>query len=174
MTDKTHDSASILELARRVLRTEGRAVLESADRLGDPFVRIVRTTLELAGRVVLSGVGKSGIVAMKIAASLASTGTPAFFLKPLDAVHGDLGMVAAGDLLLLLSNSGETQELVHVLSAAKNLGARVAVMTGDPESTLGREADMTLDIGVEREACPLGLAPTTSTTVSLALGMRWP
>ncbi len=144
--------------------------MAAAEGLGEPFCALVRRALDPGGRVVLTGVGKSGIVAMKIAATLASTGTSAFFLRPLDAVHGDLGMVAPGDLLMALSNSGETQEILKVVAAAKDLGATVAAVTGEPTSTLAREADLVLPVGVEREACPLGLAPTTSTTVVLAVG----
>jgi arabinose-5-phosphate isomerase len=160
----------ILGLGRRVLRIEGDAVLAAGRSVDGSFCRLVRAMLDMTGKVVLTGVGKSGIVAMKIAATLASTGTPAFFLKPLDAVHGDLGMVAPGDLLLALSHSGETQEILNVIVAAKALRARIAAITGDATSTLAREADIVLCVAVEREACPLGLAPTTSTTVAAAIG----
>jgi len=161
---------AVLSRARQVLVAEGRAVLQAAEELGEAFCELVEKILPLEGRVVLTGVGKSGIVGMKIAATLASTGTPAFFLKPLDAIHGDLGMLTAQDLLLALSHSGETLEILNVISAAKNLGTFVAAMTGDPSSTLAREADLVVPVIVQQEACPLGLAPTTSTTVALAVG----
>ena len=170
MSAKDISSEEILARARRVLQAEGRAVLEAARDLGEPFCTLLRRVLELKGKVVLTGVGKSGIVAMKIAATLVSTGTSAVFLKPLDAVHGDLGVVTNEDLLIALSNSGETQEILNVVCAAKNLGAQVAAVTGDPESTLARESDFVLPVTVPAEACPLGLAPTTSTTVALAVG----
>ncbi len=164
-------SERILASARRVLAAEGTAVLDAAARLGEPFCRLVDAILRLPpGRVAVTGVGKSGIIGMKIAATLASVGTPAFFLKPLDAVHGDLGMVSHEDLLLALSHSGETAEILSVVFAAKNIGARVAVMTGQAGSTLAREADLVLEVPAATEACPLGLAPTTSTTVTLAVG----
>src|SRR5206468_11029648 len=118
--------------------------------------------LELPGRVVVTGVGKSGLIGEKMAATLSSTGTPSFFLKPVDALHGDLGMLMAGDLLLAISNSGETEEVLAVVLAAKGLGVALAALTGAPGSTLAREAELAIDAGVEREACPLGLAPTAS------------
>ena len=161
---------SILQCARRVTDAEGGAVLAAGASLDDAFCALAREILDLGGRVGVTGVGKSGIVGMKIAATLASTGTPAFFLKPLDAVHGDLGMVSRGDLLIMLSFSGETHEILNVLFAARNIGARIAAFTGDPRSTLAREADITIPLRVDREACPLGLAPTTSTAVMLAVG----
>ncbi|HAK95749.1 MAG TPA: hypothetical protein DCM87_12325 [Planctomycetes bacterium] len=171
MPPQNDSSEKILASARRVLAAEGAAVLGAAAHLGEPFCRLVGAILGLPpGRVAVTGVGKSGIIGMKIAATLASVGTPAFFLKPLDAVHGDLGMMARGDLLLALSHSGETAEILNVVFAAKNIGARVAAMTGQPESTLAREADLVLEVHTAGEACPLGLAPTTSTTVALAVG----
>ncbi len=171
MTLQNESPERILARARRVLQIEGDAVREAAAQLGEPFCRLVGAILRLPpGRVAVTGVGKSGIIGMKIAATLASVGTPAFFLKPLDAVHGDLGMVAREDLLLALSHSGETAEILNVVFAAKNIGARIAAMTGQAESTLAREADLVLEIRAAEEACPLGLAPTTSTTVALAVG----
>lgn len=171
MSPQNDSFERILASARRVLTAEGTAVLEAAAQLGEPFCRLVGAILRLPpGRVAVTGVGKSGIIGMKIAATLASVGTPAFFLKPLDAVHGDLGMVARGDLLLALSHSGETAEILNVVFAAKNIGAEIAALTGQAESTLAREAGTVLEIRVPEEACPLGLAPTTSTTVALAVG----
>jgi len=161
---------SILACARRVLAAEGQAVLAAAERIGAGFTSLIKAILDLRGRVVVTGVGKSGIVGMKIAATLASTGTPAFFLQPLDAVHGDLGMVLPEDLLLALSNSGETQEILNVVFAVKDFGCQVAAFTGEERSTLAVAADIVVNIKVDREACPLGLAPTTSTTVALAVG----
>ncbi len=171
MTIANESSEQILARARRVLMAEGNAVRDEAAHLGEPFCALVDTMLRLPpGRVAVTGVGKSGIIGMKIAATLASVGTPAFFLKPLDAVHGDLGMLGAGDLLLALSHSGETAEILNVVFAAKTIGTKIAAITGNAESTLAREAELALQIRVAEEACPLGLAPTTSTTVTLAVG----
>ncbi len=163
-------SDNILMRAQRVLHAEGNAVLNQAESLGEEFCTIVRLIYRLKGRVVATGVGKSGIIAKKIAATLASTGTPAFFLNPVDAVHGDLGMVGPDDMLLALSNSGETQEILTVLFAAKKLGACPVGVTGEAGSTLAQSAEYLLPVVIEKEACPLGLAPTTSTTVLLAVG----
>jgi arabinose-5-phosphate isomerase len=159
-----------VEVGRRVLRAEAMAVARLADELGEPFRQAVQRVIETRGRVVLTGMGKSGIVARKIGATLASTGTPALFIHPAEAHHGDLGMVAEGDLVLALSNSGETQEVLTLLDTIRRLGARLMVMTGRPGSTLAREADVLLDTSVPEEGCPLGLAPMASTTAALALG----
>ncbi len=140
------------------------------DRTGDEFVRACELLLDCQGRVVVSGIGKSGHIGGKIAATLASTGTPAFFLHPAEASHGDLGMVTGEDVLLALSNSGTTEELLRIVPLVKRLGARLIAITGQPESTLARLADVHLDASVEREACALNLAPTASTTACLALG----
>lgn len=164
------DAESILATAKKVLQAEGQAVLEAGAALDASFCDLVRTIQALRGRVVMTGVGKSGIIANKIAATLASTGTPAFFLNPVDAVHGDLGMVSPDDLLMTISNSGETQELLNVVYAAQKLGPAMGVITSDPESSLARASDIVLCVRVKEEACPLGLAPTTSTTVVLAVG----
>jgi arabinose-5-phosphate isomerase len=160
----------LLDRARDVLRTEAEAIAALSDRLGDDFARLVALLAKLRGKVVVSGVGKSGLIGAKIAATLSSTGTPAVFLDPLNALHGDLGVVSKGDVLLCLSNSGESVELINVIAAARPLGARIVGLTGNPESTLARESDLVVEIGVEREACPLGVAPTASTTTLLAFG----
>ena len=161
---------SARETARRVLEIESRAVADLALRVGDEIDRAVDLLLACAGRVVVTGMGKSGIVAQKIAATLASTGTPAFFMHPAEAIHGDLGMIVTGDVVLAVSNSGETEELVRLLELIRRLGARIVAMSGDPGSTLSRHADIHLDVGVGREACPLDLVPTASTTAALAMG----
>jgi arabinose-5-phosphate isomerase len=169
MNDAT-DSQRLVEMGREALRIEARAVAALVDRLGDDFGRACRMLLACTGRVVVSGMGKSGHVGGKIAATLASTGTPAFFLHPAEASHGDLGMVAKGDVVLVISYSGETAELLTILPLFKRMGAPLVAMTGNPASTLAREADVHLDISVPAEACPLNLAPTASTTATLAMG----
>jgi arabinose-5-phosphate isomerase len=164
------DAARTLALARGVLATEADAIVALAGRLGDPFVAAVALMLRCEGRVVVSGIGKSGHVARKLAATLASTGTPAFFLHPAEAGHGDLGMVAPGDVVIMLSNSGETDELVLLTPHLKRQGAQLIALTGNERSSLAQAADVHLDAAVDVEACPLGLAPTASTTAALALG----
>ncbi len=164
------DETRLIELARAVLETEAEAVRRLTDRLDDAFVGACRRMLECRGRVVVTGMGKSGHVGNKIAATLASTGTPAFFVHPGEASHGDLGMIVPGDVVLALSNSGETAELLTILPVLKRRGVALIAMTGRPGSSLAREADFHLDAGVDGEACPLGLAPTASTTAALALG----
>jgi arabinose-5-phosphate isomerase len=164
------DSQRLVEMGREALRIEAQAVAALVDRLGDDFERACRMLLACSGRVVVSGMGKSGHVGGKIAATLASTGTPAFFLHPAEASHGDLGMVAKGDVVLAISYSGETAELLTILPLFKRIGAPLVAMTGNPASTLAREADVHLDISVPAEACPLNLAPTASTTATLAMG----
>jgi arabinose-5-phosphate isomerase len=159
-----------LASARRVLDIEASAVAALAARLDAQFARAVELILACRGRAVVSGIGKSGHVASKIASTLASTGTPAFFLHPAEASHGDLGMITGEDVLLALSNSGESGELLAIVPLVKRRGARLIAMTGNARSTLAREADVHLDAGVAEEACPLGLAPTASTTAALALG----
>ena len=156
--------------ARRVLLEEAEALCLLAERIGDEFDTVVEHLVGQTGRVVVSGMGKSGHIGRKIAATLASTGTPAFFLHPAEAMHGDLGMAAPGDTALVLSNSGESDELRALLPALKRRVACLVAMTGRRESTLGRAADFILDTSVAKEACPLNLAPTTSTTAMLALG----
>jgi arabinose-5-phosphate isomerase len=164
------DSQHLIEMGREALRIEARAVAALIDRLGDDFGGACQMLLACTGRVVVSGMGKSGHVGGKIAATLASTGTPAFFLHPAEASHGDLGMVTKGDVVLAISYSGETAELLTILPLFKRMGAPLIAMTGNPASTLGREADVHLDISVPAEACPLNLAPTASTTATLAMG----
>ena len=161
---------SLLASARRALHIEARAVEALAPRLGSAFAAACRLCLGCEGRVVVSGMGKSGHIAGKIAATLASTGTPAFFLHPAEAGHGDLGMITRSDVLLALSNSGETPELLLLLPPLKRLAVPLILMTGKADSTLGRAASVTLDVSVPEEACPLNLAPTASTTATLAMG----
>jgi len=160
----------LLASARRALGIEARAVEALRPRLGGEFARACRVCLECQGRVVVTGMGKSGHVAGKIAATLASTGTPAFFLHPAEAGHGDLGMITRSDAVLALSNSGETPELVVLLPHLKRLAVPLVVMSGKLDSTLARAASVTLDVSVPEEACPLNLAPTASTTATLAMG----
>lgn len=160
----------IIERGRRVLRIEREAIAESEARLGPSFVKAVELLARSRGRVVVAGVGKSGLIGRKIAATFTSTGTPAYFLHPVESVHGDLGIVSADDVAILLSKSGETDELVPLLEQLKRLGVRTVAITAEPESTLARNCDVTLDGSVREEACPHDLAPTTSTTVALAIG----
>lgn len=159
-----------LELARKVLRIEAQEVEAVAQRLDASFQRAVDLILQCRGRVVVSGIGKSGHIANKIAATLASTGTPAFFMHSAEAVHGDLGMITGDDIVLMLSNSGEGSELLTIVPFLRRMGAKLISMTGNANSTLAKEADVHLDASVTQEACPLGLAPTASTTAALALG----
>jgi arabinose-5-phosphate isomerase len=161
---------ALLASAQRALRIEARALEQLAPRIGAGFAHACRICLACQGRVVVTGMGKSGHIAGKIAATLASTGTPAFFLHPAEAGHGDLGMITRADVVLALSNSGETPELVLLLPHLKRLAVPLIVMSGKAESTLGRAANVTLDVGVPEEACPLNLAPTASTTAMLAMG----
>jgi arabinose-5-phosphate isomerase len=162
--------AALLDFARRALDIELRAVQALAPRLDGAFAAACRVCLECQGRVVVTGMGKSGHIAGKIAATLASTGTPAFFLHPAEAGHGDLGMITRTDAVLALSNSGETPELVLLLPHLKRLAVPLILLTGKPDSTLARAARVTLDVSVPEEACPLNLAPTASTTATLAMG----
>lgn len=164
------DPDAAVARARRVLTVEAGAVTALADRLGDAFAAACGLCLNCRGRVVVLGMGKSGHVGGKIAATLASTGTPAFFVHPGEASHGDLGMITGSDVTLALSNSGETSELVTLLPLIKRLGIKLITLTGNPESTLARAADVNLDVSVAEEACPLNLAPTASTTAALAMG----
>lgn len=168
MSERIEQAA--LESARRVLEIEAEAIRALSARLNDDFARLVELLARLPGKVVVSGVGKSGLIGAKIAATFSSTGTPAVFLDPLNAMHGDLGVLGDGDVLLLLSHSGESVELINLVPCARSLGARIVALTGNLSSSLAREADITLDVGVRREACPLGLAPTASTTTMLAFG----
>ncbi|ANB01354.1 KpsF/GutQ family sugar-phosphate isomerase [Ectothiorhodospira sp. BSL-9] len=159
-----------LDMARAVLETEAQGIRDLISRLDERFVRACEYMLACTGRVVVTGMGKSGHVGGKIAATLASTGTPAFFVHPGEASHGDLGMITTGDTVLALSNSGETDELLTILPLIRRLGAPLIALTGNPRSTLAREANVHLDVSVAAEACPLGLAPTSSTTATLAMG----
>lgn len=156
--------------AKRVLEVEAAAILGLVDHLDQAFIDAVEMIAASTGRVVTMGVGKSGIICKKISATLASTGTPSFFMHPTEAIHGDLGMLVSGDVVLAISNSGETEELVRVLPSIKRVGAEMIAITGNPASTLARGADRHLSAAISREACPLGLAPTASTTATLALG----
>jgi arabinose-5-phosphate isomerase len=164
------DTAQLLASARRALNVEAQAVQGLIGRLDEGFARACRLCLACEGRVVVTGMGKSGHIARKIAATLASTGTPAFFLHPAEAGHGDLGMITRTDVLLALSNSGETPEIVLLLPHLKRLGVPLITLTGSTPSTLGRTAAVVLDVSVAEEACPLNLAPTASTTATLAMG----
>lgn len=164
------DPTQALRLARETFDIEAAALQALAARLDERFAQAVQRMLRVSGRVVVMGMGKSGHVGRKIAATLASTGTPAFFVHPAEASHGDLGMVTPGDVVLALSNSGEVSELTAILPVIKRLGVPLIAMTGGLDSTLARHADVVLDCGVEREACPHNLAPTTSTTAQMAMG----
>src|SRR5271170_2640645 len=164
------DDATLLSAARRALAVEARAVESLGARLGPEFVAACRLCLACTGRVIVTGIGKSGHVGRKIAATLASTGTPGFFLHAAEASHGDLGMITASDVVLALSNSGESPELVFLLPHLKRLATPLITLTGNPASTLARNATVTLDVTVPEEACPLNLAPTASTTAMLAMG----
>ena len=164
------DPERALALGRDVLATEAEAIRALQARLGAPFLAAARTLLDCRGRVVVIGIGKSGHIARKLAATLASTGTPAFFVHAAEASHGDLGMITVDDVVLLLSNSGETDELVSLLPHLKRQGAQLIALTGNEQSSLALGADVHLDASVDAEACPLGLAPTASTTAALALG----
>ena len=164
------DATRALRLARETCETEAAALHATGLRLDERFAQAVQRMLQVSGRAVVMGIGKSGHIGRKIAATLASTGTPAFFVHPAEASHGDLGMVTPQDLVLAISNSGESTELTAILPMLRRLGVPLVAMTGGAQSTLARHADIVLDSSVEREACPLNLAPTTSTTVQLALG----
>ena len=159
-----------LTIARKVLQTEAASVLALVDRVDDKFARAVELIRHCKGRVIVTGMGKSGIVCRKIAATLASTGTPAFFLHPAEAVHGDLGVIQADDVVIAMSYSGETEELTRVLETLKRLGAPLIALTGAVKSTLAQAADVALDCSVSEEACPMNLVPTASTTAALAMG----
>jgi len=160
----------IVERGRRVVRLEREALAEIEARLGDEFARAVRVIADSKGRVIVAGVGKSGLIGRKIAATLTSTGTPASFLHPVDSVHGDLGIVGREDVAILISKSGESDELLELLAHLKGFGVRTIAITGDHGSALARHCDVSLDAGVREEACPHDLAPTTSTTAALVLG----
>jgi arabinose-5-phosphate isomerase len=166
----TRDTETVLELAKKVLRTEAAAILGLVDRLNGDFERAVQLLYECRGRAILTGMGKSGIICRKIAATLSSTGTSAFFLHPAEAIHGDLGAIREDDVVIALSHSGETEELIKLIESIRRIGSKLIALTGSPASTLGRAADVTLDCSIAEEACPMNLVPTASTTASLALG----
>ncbi len=160
----------MIETAKNVLQVEADAILALSDRLDHRFEKAVEMILACRGRVVITGMGKSGLICQKVAATMASTGTPALFLHPAEGIHGDLGMLMKGDVVIAVSNSGETEEITRILPVIKRMGLPLIAMTGNVGSALGRAGDVTLDISVKEEACPLGLAPTASTTATLALG----
>ncbi len=160
----------MLKHAQDVLRMEAEAVLELVPRIDANFAAAVEMILQCPGRTVITGMGKSGIIGRKMAATLASTGTPSFYLHPAEGIHGDLGMVTAGDVIIALSNSGETGEVLNILPSLRRIGAKIIAMVGNDASTLAKNADVVLNVGVSKEACPLGLAPTSSTTAALAYG----
>jgi len=164
------DSSTLQAHARAVIELEAQAVAALRDRINDDFARACRLILDAKGRVVVTGMGKSGHIGSKIAATLASTGTPAFFVHPGEAQHGDLGMIQPIDVVIAISNSGETGEILTILPIIKRMGAKMIAMTGNAKSSLARQADVHLDAGVEKEACPHNLAPTSSTTATLAMG----
>ena len=161
---------AILDQAADVLRMEAEGILKLADRLDDSFAEMVETIFSASGRVIIGGIGKSGIIGRKIVATLNSTGTPSLFLHPVEAMHGDLGIVCQQDVFMALSNSGETDELNVLLPSIRNVGCKIIALTGNIQSTLAKQSDIIIDVGVEREACPMGLAPTTSTIALMAIG----
>jgi arabinose-5-phosphate isomerase len=158
------------DTARRVLEIEAQAILDLAPRLDESFDRAVELLYACAGRVVVTGMGKSGLIAQKISATLASTGTPSLYLHPVEAAHGDLGRIVKGDVLLAISASGDTEEILALVPQVKRLGSPLVALTGNPRSSLAQAADVNLDVSIRQEACPLGLAPTASTTAALAMG----
>lgn len=161
---------AMLAHAQEVLRLEAEAVLELIPRVDENFAQAIQMILDCEGRTVITGMGKSGLIGAKMAATMASTGTPSFFLHPAEAIHGDLGMVTCHDVVIALSNSGETGEVLNILPSLRRIGAKIIAMVGNPNSTLAKNADIILNVGVSKEACPLGLAPTSSTTAALAYG----
>lgn len=164
------DTLAGLDLARKVLRIEAAAILGLVDRINGDFEHAVQLLYECTGRVIVTGMGKSGLICRKIAATFSSTGTSAWFLHPAEAIHGDLGAIRQDDVVLALSHSGETDELIRLLESIRRIGARLIALTGNPSSTLARAADVTLNCGIAKEACPMNLVPTASTTAALAMG----
>ncbi|MFI5184251.1 MAG: SIS domain-containing protein [Vicinamibacteria bacterium] len=158
------------DIARNVLEIESKAILDLRDRLDESFDRAVEVLFACTGRVVVTGMGKSGIIAQKVSATLASTGTPSLFLHPTEAIHGDLGRIVKGDVVVAISSSGDTEEILALMPSVKRLGAPVVALTGQGRSALAAAADVNLDVSIREEACPLGLAPTASTTAALAMG----
>ena len=167
---KQNETGPILARGRLVLEVEARAIAALVDRLDGAFERAVEVIYESGGRVITTGIGKSGIICQKIASTLTSTGTPAMFMHPVEAIHGDLGLLVSGDAVIAVSNSGETDELLRIVPIVKRLGAPLVGVVGRAGSTLARECDVVLDVSIAEEACPLGLAPTASTTAALAMG----
>ncbi|GBE03802.1 arabinose 5-phosphate isomerase KdsD [bacterium BMS3Abin09] len=159
-----------IEQAKKILQIEAKAVSALVDRIDERFVDAIEIIYSCTGKIVVTGMGKSGLIGKKIAATFASTGTPAFFLNPAEGSHGDIGMVTKGDVVLMISNSGETAEIVTIIPTLKRMDMKIIAMTGNPNSLLARSADVSLDVSVEEEACPMGLAPTASTTAALAMG----
>lgn len=159
-----------IEQAKEVLKIEAQGILDLVDKIGPEFEKAVELIFNAKGRVIMTGMGKSGLVARKIAATLSSTGTPSLFLHPAEAIHGDLGMVTGDDIVIALSNTGHTEEINHILPILKSMGAKIIAFTGHTDSPMTRHSDIIVDVGVEREACPMGLAPTASTTATLAMG----
>ena len=170
LLDSELGSQKVKQQAKNVLDIESEAILNLKESINGQFVEIVKEIINCSGRVIMTGMGKSGLIAKKLAATLASTGTPSFFLHPAEAIHGDLGMVTKDDIVLALSNSGETNEVLNIVPAIKRIGAKIIAMTGGLDSTLAKNSDYLLNTGVKEEACPLDLAPTASTTATLALG----
>jgi len=160
----------VLERARRIFEIESEAVLQLCERLNEDFVKAVNLVLDCQGKVIVTGIGKSGLVAQKIASTFACSGTPAFFLHPAEGLHGDIGMIARNDVVIAISNSGETEELLKILPIIKRFGLKLIAMTGKCDSELARSGDVVLDIGVKEEACSLGLVPTASTAATMAMG----
>jgi len=159
-----------IEIAREVLELESKAIADQISLLGDDFNHAIEILKNTKGRVIITGMGKSGLICRKIAATMASTGTPSFFVHPAEAIHGDLGMIVEGDSVIAVSNSGETEEIIRLIEFIRRIGVPIVAMTADRKSTLGTHSDVTLELKIEKEACPLGLAPTSSTTATLALG----
>jgi len=159
-----------IETAKKVLRIEAEAIEALIDRISDSFEKAVEIILNSKGRVVVTGMGKSGLIGKKIAATLASTGTPAFFMHPAEAIHGDLGMVTSDDVVIAISNSGETEEVIRLIPFLKRFNVKLIALTGNNGSTLAQQADVSLDVSIREEACPLGIVPTASTTATLAMG----
>lgn len=170
MSMNTAEAKTIIDEAIDVLRLESDSILQLTRRINDDFAELVQLIYDCKGRVIIGGIGKSGIIARKIVATLNSTGTRSLFLHPVEAMHGDLGMVGADDIFMALSATGETDELNILIASIRNVGCRVVAFTGNPQSTLAKNSDIVIDVGVEKEACPLGLAPTCSTTAMLAMG----
>ncbi len=166
----TGDCVTILAHAKDIFRKEANAILALIERVNEDFIKAVNILQACAGKVIVTGIGKSGIISQKIASTLSCSGTPAFFLHPAEGIHGDIGMVSKDDVVIAVSNSGETDELLKILPVIKRLGIKLIVLTGNPDSVLSKSGDVVLDISVPEEACPLGLIPTASTTAAMAMG----